>query len=101
MLKGIKLENTKINPVLRYQLNRHKFTTKEICKLFNLCKPTTLKLLYNPYNMTINQLLLLSGRLGLPYIELVYMLHLNKPKLSVSDKATLLDIVNKVEKEQL
>ena len=95
MVKGQRINNKGINLIFRYHFNRLNLSVNDISILFKLSNPTVTELLKNHYKMTLNQLVLLAGRLGIEYLELVYMLHYNKPKLTTEDKQTLSSIITK------
>jgi len=77
-----KLYNTKGNRAIMYYIKRKNYTKTQVAKLLNVTNATLHKYLNNPYNMSLRQLILLSGLFGCSIEELVYLVSKNKAKLN-------------------
>jgi len=94
-----KQSNIGICKPLRKVMNRKNLTVTNISQVLKLSRVQTYEYLKNPYNLRLGQLLSISGLLGIPYLELVVILDLNKPDLSKEDKANLSSLIARVSQE--
>jgi hypothetical protein len=83
-------------------LREKKRTVLDVCKVMGLGYSQTFKLLNNPFTMRLNQLMLLSGYLDIPLLELVAKLQYNvrAKELSKEQKGLLSGLVEKYSKTQ-
>lgn len=95
MVKGHQVPNAGINLVLRQVFNRRKLSIKDFAKVLKRSEVITHRYLNNPYSMTVEQLLLLSGYCGMPLLELVALIHYNRPKVDKEISDTLASLVEK------
>ena len=99
MTKGVKPYHNRTNKAFLGLFLKKKLTIEAMAKSLNVSIVTAMKYLDNPLTMRLNQLLLLSGYLDIPFIELVYLLHYNKAKVLKEDKEVLSGLVGKYSKE--
>ena len=95
MEKGKSVPNAGINLVLRQLFNSRKLSIKDFSKVLNRSEVITHRYLNNPYLMTLKQLLLLAGYCGIPFIELMALIHYNKGKRDKDVSKTLEDLSRK------
>lgn len=93
------LYREKCNYCIRYWACKKGFTTSMLSKALNISRPTTYKLIENPFLMTLQQLYTMAGLFGITVEEFVYCLSRNKPKIKTrEDRWYLSDSKDKGEK---
>jgi len=99
MTKGVRAYEGRTNKAIIHLFRKRKQTILDIMPILRCGKSKAYKIAENYRILTIGELLMLSGCLDIPFIELVAMLHLNTPKLNKEQREGLEDIIKRVEGE--
>jgi hypothetical protein len=100
MTKAVKAYEKRTNKALIHLLRQRNLKIIDLKQLFKCGENHVYNIIENHRIMTINEVLLLSATLDMPFVELVYLLHVNRKEVKGEDREVLSGLVEKYSKEQ-
>lgn len=77
---------------IMYAINRKGVTITDCARVMGLTRQTLHRHIKNPFNLNLQQLYTLSGYLGLPFLELMFLIDNDKEKTSETDRKILAEL---------
>ena len=91
---GQRYSNKGSNTIL-YYLKEQNRTISDLKRLLGIGRTKLEKKMKNPAKFEIDELIKIAGYFRTDFMEFVFSVYLNKPKLNTNDKLTLKDLVSK------